>query len=40
MDLKVACAVIINESDSVPCDVDPRLGLTFEMGILGGVSPL
>ncbi len=40
IDLRAACAVIVNGSNSVPCDVDPRLGLTFEKGILGGVSPL
>ena len=26
--------------ESVPCDVDPRSGLTFEKGILGDVPPL
>ncbi len=39
IDLKAACAVIIKGSNSVPC-VDPRLGLTFEKDILGGLSPL
>lgn len=24
----------------MPCDVDPRLGLTFEKGVLGDVPPL
>jgi hypothetical protein len=33
-------AVIMNGSNSVPRDVEPRLGLTIEKGILGGVSPL
>ena len=33
-------AVITNGSDSVPCEEEPRLGLTFEKGILGGVAPL
>ena len=33
-------AVIMNGSNSAPCDEEPRLGLTFEKGILGGVSPL
>ena len=39
IDLKAERAAISNEPNLLPCDVDPNLRLTFDKGVLGGVTP-
>jgi hypothetical protein len=39
IDLKAERAAISNGPNLLPCDVDPNLMLTFNKGVLGGVTP-
>jgi hypothetical protein len=39
IDLKAEPAAISNEPNLISCDVDPNLRLTFNKGVLGGVTP-